>query len=132
MTTTPKIRIRLKAYDHKLLDQSAGEIELHECIDRLRGRIHDVQNALVRPDFELLARLLVDVRRAVHRELLDLRRQRDGPPNLGARPTCRRNDLFRRGVEHPMIESLQTDPDILAVHISFPSARSAVRCQTTR
>ena len=24
--TTPKIRIRLKAYDHKLLDQSAGEI----------------------------------------------------------------------------------------------------------
>jgi small subunit ribosomal protein S10 len=26
MTTTPKIRIRLKAYDHKLLDQSASEI----------------------------------------------------------------------------------------------------------
>jgi small subunit ribosomal protein S10 len=26
MTTTPKIRIRLKAYDHKLLDQSATEI----------------------------------------------------------------------------------------------------------
>src|SRR5947208_12460976 len=26
MTTTPKIRIRLKAYDHRLLDQSAGEI----------------------------------------------------------------------------------------------------------
>ena len=24
--TTPKIRIRLKAYDHKLLDQPAGEI----------------------------------------------------------------------------------------------------------
>ena len=24
--TTPRIRIRLKAYDHKLLDQSAGEI----------------------------------------------------------------------------------------------------------
>ena len=26
MTTTPKIRIRLKAYDHRLLDQSATEI----------------------------------------------------------------------------------------------------------
>ena len=26
MTTTPKIRIRLKAYDHRLLDQSASEI----------------------------------------------------------------------------------------------------------
>jgi small subunit ribosomal protein S10 len=26
MTTTPKIRIRLKAYDHKLLDLSASEI----------------------------------------------------------------------------------------------------------
>ena len=26
MTTTPKVRIRLKAYDHRLLDQSAREI----------------------------------------------------------------------------------------------------------
>lgn len=26
MSTTPRIRIRLKAYDHKLLDQSAAEI----------------------------------------------------------------------------------------------------------
>ena len=26
LANTPKIRIRLKAYDHKLLDQSAGEI----------------------------------------------------------------------------------------------------------
>jgi len=26
MTSTPKIRIRLKAYDHSLLDQSASEI----------------------------------------------------------------------------------------------------------
>ena len=26
MTATPKIRIRLKAYDHRLLDQSASEI----------------------------------------------------------------------------------------------------------
>ena len=26
MAATPKIRIRLKAYDHRLLDQSAGEI----------------------------------------------------------------------------------------------------------
>jgi len=30
-------------------------------------------------DFELFARLLVDVRRAVDREFLEFRRQRDGP-----------------------------------------------------
>ena len=35
---------------------AGGEIELHQCIDRLRRRIDDVEQALVRADFELLAR----------------------------------------------------------------------------
>jgi small subunit ribosomal protein S10 len=37
MATTTKIRIRLKAYDHKLLDQSAGEIA--ETAKRTGARI---------------------------------------------------------------------------------------------
>ncbi len=98
---------------------AGGEIELHERIDRLRGRIDDVENALVGADLELLARLLVDVRRAVDRELLDLGRQRDRTAHLRARPLRGRDDLARRRVENPVIESLQADPDVLAVHIFF-------------
>src|SRR6195952_4435959 len=64
------------------LDVNAcGEIELHQRIDRLRGRLNDVQHTLVGTNLELLARLLVDVRAAVDGELLDARRQRDRTAN---------------------------------------------------
>ena len=39
------------------------QIELHQRVERLLGRLEDVEQALVRADLELLARLLVDVRR---------------------------------------------------------------------
>src|SRR5690606_31384866 len=70
-----------------------GEVQLHQCIHRLRGGIDDVEQPLVGPDLELLARLLVDVRRTVHGKLLDPRRQRDGAANLGARTLRRVDDL---------------------------------------
>src|SRR5262245_32937352 len=61
------------------LDVDAGrQIQLHQRINRLRRRLEDVDQALVRAHFELLARLLVDVRRAQHRPLVDFRRQRNG------------------------------------------------------
>ena len=44
---------------------AGGEVELHQRVDRLRRRIDDVEQALVGADLELLAALLVDVRRAV-------------------------------------------------------------------
>src|SRR5438105_15811485 len=46
---------------------AGGEIELHQRIHRLRRRIDDIEQALVRAHFELLAAFLVDVRRSVHR-----------------------------------------------------------------
>jgi len=36
------------------------------------GRIDDVEKATMSPDLELLARFLIDVRRAIHREALDM------------------------------------------------------------
>src|SRR5688572_3881011 len=93
-----------------------GEVELHQRIDRLRGRIDDIEHALVGADLELLARLLVDVRRAVDRELLDAGRQRDRTAHLRARPLGRAHDLAGRRIEHTMIESLQPDSDIGVVH----------------
>src|SRR4051812_31382273 len=93
-----------------------GEVELHQRVHGLRSGIDDVENALVRAHLELLARLLVDVRRAQHRKALDARRQRDGPAHLGAGPLGGRHDLARRRVEDAVIERLEADADILAVH----------------
>src|SRR5262245_9598707 len=57
------------------LDVDAGsQVQLHQRIDGLRRRIDDVEQTLVRAHFELLAALLVDVRRTVDREALDARR----------------------------------------------------------
>src|SRR5690349_5162357 len=50
------------------LDVHAGrERQLVEGVDRLAGRLDDVDHPLVGPDLELLARLLVDVRTPQHR-----------------------------------------------------------------
>jgi hypothetical protein len=49
------------------VDVHAGrEIELHQRIDRLVGRIHDVHQALVGAQLVLIPRVLVDVRRDQH------------------------------------------------------------------
>src|SRR5262249_36188999 len=95
---------------------AGGEVELHQRVHGLRSRVDDVEHALVGADLELLARLLVDVRRAVDRELLDAGRQRDRPAHLRAGPLGRAHDLAGRGIEHAMIEGFQPDSDICAVH----------------
>src|SRR6185437_9861969 len=54
------------------------EIQFHQCIDRLLRRLENVEQALVRADFELLARLLVHMRRAQHGVTVLQRRQWNG------------------------------------------------------
>src|SRR4051812_24332208 len=95
---------------------AGGQIELHQRVDRLRRRLHDVEQPLVGPHLELLARLLVDVRRAVDGELLDARRQRNGTADERTGAARRIGDVARRLVEHSMIERLQADADILRFH----------------
>src|SRR5580704_6966693 len=54
--------IRLKPVLELDLDVDAGsEVELHQRIDRLGRRIHDIEESLVGPHLELLTALLVDV-----------------------------------------------------------------------
>ena len=38
---------------------TGGQIKFHQCINRLRGRINNIEHALMRPNFELLAALFV-------------------------------------------------------------------------
>src|SRR5690606_7225100 len=57
------------------------------------------------------------MRRAVHRELLDPCGQRDRAADIGARALGRGDDFARRGIQHPVVESLEADTDILSVHL---------------
>src|SRR5689334_5248145 len=95
------------------------EVELHKSVDRLRRGIDDVEKPLVGADLELLAALLVDVRRAVHGELLDPVRKRDRSTHACTGALGRVDDLARRDVEHAMIIGLEPDAYVLALHGPF-------------
>src|SRR5690349_7957773 len=99
------------------LDVDAGrQLELHQRVDRLAGRLEDVQQPLVGPDLELLARLLVDVRRTVHGVARDVGRQRDRADHPRAGAPGGVQDLVRRRVQDPVVERLQADADLLVDH----------------
>src|SRR5260370_30133002 len=107
------------------LDVNTGrQIELHQRIDGLRGRIDNVEKTLVRAHLELLAALLVDMRRTVDGELLDAGGQRNRSANLRTGPFRRLPDLTRRRIENPMVERLEPYANILAVHCRYLSVPS--------
>src|SRR5436190_4655416 len=95
---------------------SRRQIELHQSINRLRRRIEDVHQTLMRSDFKLLARLLVDVRRTQHGPLILDRRQRNWSSHARAGSLCRLDDFRRRLIQHPVIVSLEPDPDFFVKH----------------
>src|SRR4051812_26598838 len=97
------------------------QVQLHEGVQRLLRRLEDVEQALVRANFELLARLLVDVRRAQHGELVDLGRQRHGTSDAGPGALGGVDDLAGRLIEQPVIVRLQPDSD-LGCHFALTSS----------
>src|SRR5205085_4143235 len=86
---------------------AGGEVELHQRVHRLRRRIDDVEEPLVRAHLELLAALLVDVWRTVDAKLLDPGRQRDRPAHLRAGALGGGHDLTRRRIEDAVVERLE-------------------------
>src|SRR5436309_12509481 len=93
-----------------------GELELHERIDGLRRRLENVEQPLVRPHLELLARLLIDVRRAEDRVARYLRRQRDRSRHSRAGALGRVDDLGRRLIEDAVVIRLESDADLFIHH----------------
>src|ERR1700686_4179180 len=81
--TPERIAFLTQALQLDLDVDAGGEVELHQRVHGLRRRIDDVQEALMGAHLELFAALLVDMRRAVHREFLDSGRQRDRATDLG-------------------------------------------------
>ena len=106
----------LLSLDLDLDIHASRQIELHQRVYGLGSGVDDIEHAFVRADFKLLARLLVDVRRAVHGKFLDQGRQRDRTTYSRARALGGVNDFARREVEDAMIEGLEPDADAL-IHI---------------
>src|SRR5258708_36554154 len=108
--------VRMVPSELDLDTDAGGEVELHRGVHGVRRRIDDVEHALMRANLELLARLLVDMRRTQHGEFLDLGRQRNRPAHPRTRALGRVDDLARRLIENAMIIGPEADADILTVH----------------
>src|SRR4051794_2405030 len=92
------------------------EVDAHERVDRLRRRVEDVDEPLVRAHLEVLAAVLVLVRRADDAVHVLLRRQRHRTRDLRASPRHRLDDLARRAVDDLVVVGLEPDTDLLGRH----------------
>src|SRR5438105_2455005 len=111
------------------LDVDPGrEVEPHQRVDRLRRRRVDVDQPLVRPDLEVLARVLVLEGTPDHGEHVLLRRQRDGTGDCGAGPLSRLDDLRRRLVELLVVVALEPDADLRLRHERYRRPFPTSRC----
>src|SRR5438552_3122299 len=98
-------------------DVDAGwKIEFLELVDRLGGRLEDVDEALVGAGLELLHGLLVDVWRAVDRKLHNVGGQRDGTRNAGAGAFGGFHDFQGGLVDDAIVKALEFDANALAFH----------------
>ena len=83
-----------------------GKLELHEGVHGLVGGVNDIHQALVSAQLELVARILVGVRRDQHGEALHLGRQRHRPLHGRAGTLGGLHDLARGAVDQAMVERL--------------------------
>src|SRR5437762_479400 len=93
---------------------TSRQIELHQRVHCLRRRLEDVDEPLVRADFELLARLLVHVRRTQHGPLVLRRRQRNRARQPSAGTLGGIDDFGRRLIEHPVVVRLEANSNLVA------------------
>ena len=89
---------------------------MHERVHRLRRGLEDIDQALVGPHFEMLAALLVDVRRAQHANPIDLGRQRNGAADERAGALGRIDDALGGLIEDRVIVGFQPDTNFLLRH----------------
>src|ERR687889_611079 len=97
------------------LDVHTGRqvVEPLERVDRLRRRLEDVDQPLVRADLEVLARVLVLERGADHAVDVLLRRQRHRSGDRRAGTGRRLDDLLRRRLDGRVVVGLQADADLV-------------------
>src|SRR4051812_46521227 len=99
------------------LDVDAGrQVEPHERVNRLGRRVENVDEPLVGAHLEVLARVLVLVRRADDAVDVLLGRQWNRADDTGARARHRLNDLARAGVDGLVVVGLEPNADLLSRH----------------
>lgn len=104
------------------LDVNAGgELQAHESLDRLVGRLQNVDQTLVRAGLELLTAVLVLVDSAQDRDDLLVGGQRDRAGNASASALSGLHDLLCRSIDQGCIVALQTDSDFSLTAIAFAS-----------
>ena len=86
---------------------AGGDFEVHQGLDGLLGRAHDVDQALVGAALELLAAVLVLVDGAEDRDDLGLGRQGDGTGDLGVGALGRISVLVGRGMGPETLASVR-------------------------
>src|ERR1700722_10824503 len=92
-----------------------GEVETLKRVHRLRGVVHDVEQALVHAHLEVLAAVLVLVGTTNHRVTVLLGRQRHGALHAGVRTLDGLDDLCRGLIQDAVVEGLQSDSNHLLV-----------------
>src|SRR2546423_15492670 len=102
------------ASDQLDLDVHAGwqVVEPLERVDRLRRRLQDVDQPLVRADLEVLARVLVLERAADHAVAVLLGRQRNGTGHRRAGALRGLHDLARGLLDGRVVIGLEPDPEL--------------------
>src|SRR5271155_3713125 len=100
------------------------QFQLHERIHGLVRGVQNVHQALVRADFELVARVLVAMRRGQYRKALHFDGQRHRTLDGRAGALRGIDNFTRRLIDQAMIESLQADTYVLVSHV-FVSRRYA-------
>src|SRR5512139_1119698 len=111
------------------LDVDASrKVESHERVNRLGGRVDDVDQTLVRAHLEVLARVLVLVRRTDDAETVDLRGQWHRASDLRTGTRHRLDYLASRGVDDLVVVGLEPDADLLSRHGGFCSFSQAATC----
>src|SRR4051794_40302785 len=95
------------------VDARGQMVEPLQRVDRLRRRLVDVDQALVRPDLEVLPRVLVLEGRPDHAVDVLLRRQGDGTGHGGTGSRCRLDDLLRGRLDGRVVVRLQADADLV-------------------
>src|ERR687885_1932376 len=95
------------------VDSRREVVETLERVDRLRRRLVDVDEPLVRADLEVLARVLVLERRADHAVDVLLRGQRNRAGHGRAGAGRRLDDLLGRRLDGRVVVGLQADADLV-------------------
>src|SRR5690606_31235287 len=111
---------------------ASRQIQLHQGINGLVGRIDDVHQAQMGTNFVLVARGLVHMRGTQYVGALDAGRQRNRATNNSTGALRGIHDFKSRLIDQTIVESLQADTDFLTLHDNNSLKNKALAAKPTK